>query len=208
MREWERQPGETPKAYQAFTLYRDMGPSRSLARIGIELGKTKALMEQWSSRHDWVSRVQAMTDYHEMIRREAVEEHQRASATDEAERKEQLRKRVLAIGEQMAEQAEKMLNYPLTRQTTVRPDKDGEMATYIIEPAKWTKGMIKSLYDGAALAAGEPTSRSDVTGRGEQDFDHANNAAADAALDAFLDAVTRSTDAPDGPSTSGRSELE
>ncbi len=47
---------ETPVAFQAFVIYRDMGPERSLAAVGRKLGKSKALMERWSSRHGWVLR--------------------------------------------------------------------------------------------------------------------------------------------------------
>jgi hypothetical protein len=53
---WERQADETPKAYAAFCLYRDLGPSRSYAKVGQELGKSKTLMEKWGSNHGWVKR--------------------------------------------------------------------------------------------------------------------------------------------------------
>ena len=53
---WERQPGESAKAYEAFSTYRDMGSDRSLAKVGHALGKSKAMMEKWSSAHNWVER--------------------------------------------------------------------------------------------------------------------------------------------------------
>ena len=36
---WERQPTETAKAFYAFTLYRDLGYKRSLAKVRQEYGK-------------------------------------------------------------------------------------------------------------------------------------------------------------------------
>jgi len=38
---WDRQPGESPPAFAAFALYRDMGVSRSSARVGQEFGKSR-----------------------------------------------------------------------------------------------------------------------------------------------------------------------
>lgn len=58
-RPWERQDGETARAYEAFTEYRDMGASRSLAKVGQKLGKSKAQMEKWSSKYSWVTRAEA-----------------------------------------------------------------------------------------------------------------------------------------------------
>lgn len=56
---WERQKGESEKAFEAFAAYRDMGPERSLRAVGQQLGKSKALMERWSVAHDWQERVRA-----------------------------------------------------------------------------------------------------------------------------------------------------
>ena len=56
---WERQEGETARAYEAFSEYRDMGADRSLAKVGQKLGKSKAQMEKWSKKYSWVVRVEA-----------------------------------------------------------------------------------------------------------------------------------------------------
>lgn len=53
---WERQEGESTKAFEAFCVYRDLGVQRSIAKVVQTLGKSKALMERWSSNHDWVER--------------------------------------------------------------------------------------------------------------------------------------------------------
>lgn len=59
---WERLPEESTEAFEAFKEYRDMGAERSLAKVGQSLGKSTALMERWSSTHDWVKRVTAWDD--------------------------------------------------------------------------------------------------------------------------------------------------
>jgi len=56
---WERQPDESPQAFAAFTLYRDGGYQRSCVKVAQELGKSRTLINRWSSRHGWVSRARA-----------------------------------------------------------------------------------------------------------------------------------------------------
>lgn len=56
---WDRQPGESPQAWEAFQKYRDLGPSRSGAKVGKELGKSQALIDRWSAENAWVLRASA-----------------------------------------------------------------------------------------------------------------------------------------------------
>lgn len=56
---WERQPEETPKAFEAFCVYRDLGAERSIAKAGKRLGKNRVTLEGWSSKYEWVSRCAA-----------------------------------------------------------------------------------------------------------------------------------------------------
>lgn len=56
---WERQEGESVKAFEAFSVYLEMGEDRSLRAVGQKLGKSKALMERWSRTYQWVERVAA-----------------------------------------------------------------------------------------------------------------------------------------------------
>jgi len=73
---WERQPGESSKAFYAFTIYRDLGPKRSLRRAAeiYYSGKSKVNLgqiEYWSYKYHWVERVQAWDDYQDRLKREA-----------------------------------------------------------------------------------------------------------------------------------------
>ena len=57
---WERQPGEPPKAFEAFKLYRDMGYNRSLNKVRIELNhKSRSRIADWSTRYMWQERLAA-----------------------------------------------------------------------------------------------------------------------------------------------------
>ena len=79
---WEKQEGENSKPYAAFCAYRDMGVNRSLVKIipltypkAYETGdatKIKAKRDQlamWSSKHNWVKRVEAYDVYLETTER-------------------------------------------------------------------------------------------------------------------------------------------
>lgn len=62
MKSWERQKGESQRAYEAFAIYRDMGPSRSLAKVAKKLGKAISLIERWSRKWNWVERAALYDD--------------------------------------------------------------------------------------------------------------------------------------------------
>lgn len=54
---WERQPEETPKQFEAFCVYRDLGRTRSQEATAEKLTKSRALISRWSSMNNWVDRV-------------------------------------------------------------------------------------------------------------------------------------------------------
>lgn len=56
---WERQEGESEKAFEAFAVYRDMGAERSITKVVQSLNKTRALIGRWSSQWNWQERVRA-----------------------------------------------------------------------------------------------------------------------------------------------------
>jgi hypothetical protein len=60
---WEKERGESAKAFYAFSIYRDFGAARSLARVGRTLGETgvagPSMVEGWSVRWRWVERADA-----------------------------------------------------------------------------------------------------------------------------------------------------
>lgn len=59
IRPWDRQPGESSKAYEAFCVYRDAGTERTQLLVENALGKSKALVSRWAGAHDWVARSRA-----------------------------------------------------------------------------------------------------------------------------------------------------
>lgn len=67
---WERQEGETARAFEAFSVYRDMGPDRSLRKVVQQLDKNLTTIGDWSTKYDWVKRVAAWDAEQDRIARQ------------------------------------------------------------------------------------------------------------------------------------------
>lgn len=68
---WERQEGESAKAYEAFRTYLDQGSERSVRKVAEALAKSRTLIGRWSSENKWVDRVAAWTAEEDRIARQA-----------------------------------------------------------------------------------------------------------------------------------------
>src|SRR5215831_11422536 len=88
---FEQQPKESSKAFAAFSLYLSLGPQRSLAAVGQKLGKSGTVIERWSSKFDWINRVQAHAAHMAVVEREATEALARASAVEWGKRQQEVR---------------------------------------------------------------------------------------------------------------------
>ena len=53
LRDWDRQPDESPPAHAALRCYLDQGPGRSVTKVAEELHKSRSLIGRWSARHRW-----------------------------------------------------------------------------------------------------------------------------------------------------------
>lgn len=62
--------GETAKAFHAFTLYREMGPSRTAERVAKELGVTRQNVARWQAANDWIERAAEWDDFADLKERE------------------------------------------------------------------------------------------------------------------------------------------
>lgn len=89
---WDRRVSETDAAFQAFTRYRDLGPTRSLTKSESNETATKGprkapsgRVAKWSSDHDWVSRAAAYDAHLDTLRVEATERAARLNAASAAQ---------------------------------------------------------------------------------------------------------------------------
>ena len=77
--EWDRLRSETPKAWEAFVKYRDLGYERTLKKVAQELKKSVQLIGRWSLEFSWKSRVRAWDVYQDkMAQAETIRERVRA----------------------------------------------------------------------------------------------------------------------------------
>jgi hypothetical protein len=72
---YERQENETVKAFEAFTIYRDLGITRSIREVAKKLNKSVALLGRWSSQYNWVERAQ---EYDDELDRKALLQQEKA----------------------------------------------------------------------------------------------------------------------------------
>jgi len=72
---WDRERGESGKAYAAFQIYRDLGTGRTLTEVGRKLSKRKQSMSKLNQRWGWHERVLAYDRHMEELEmRETVKE--------------------------------------------------------------------------------------------------------------------------------------
>ena len=149
---WERREGETAKAHRALTEYCRLGVDRSLAAVGQRLGRSKALMERWSSQWEWVERAVAWDEHMSRLEQRAAEVQAAERAKVWVDRDEKLRESRYLMSQKLLDKADQMLRFPLA--TVTRDNPDG--TTSVVKPARWTMAhagrMIQAAFEQAQLA--------------------------------------------------------
>lgn len=85
---WQRQAGESAKAYNAFRIYRDLAEQRTFAKVGKELGCSSTNIERWAARWCWTQRCYE----YDLVQEE---EWQRQASRDRV----QMRRRQIQLGQ-------------------------------------------------------------------------------------------------------------
>lgn len=83
---WDRQKGESAQAFEAFELYRTLGPDRSMRVVAERLAKSEVLMKRWSARWQWVDRCRLWDSHAAKAARNAEIEARRQQARDDAKK--------------------------------------------------------------------------------------------------------------------------
>lgn len=152
---YERQEGEGDERWQAFVIYREQPengiPRRSLAKLARELGKSKQLVERWSSDDGWLGRVAAYDREQDAIRRSAQET--------------ELRRIVARQGTSLSAAAQALLvpiNAYLKRVTELRAagqdPYDGASIAWLAKEAREAARLIPQLVQAERLVHGLSTS--------------------------------------------------
>jgi hypothetical protein len=145
---WDRLPGESPKAYRAFCVYRDLGPGRCLDQAsrsyhqrqraeadGTQPGRqprASGTIRRWAERWNWSVRAMAWDQELEQVKRKKQVEE------------------VEEMAQRHAREALMLQNKAVERLRQLRPEelKPRETLDYLIEAAKLER-----------LSRGEPTER-------------------------------------------------
>lgn len=60
---WERLPTDTPRSWQVFRVYRDLGPSRNVPQCARSVGLCRNRVRQLADKHDFVERALSWDDH-------------------------------------------------------------------------------------------------------------------------------------------------
>lgn len=140
---WERQPGESLRAYEAARVYFELGPSRSLAAVAQKCKKSVSLVARWSSRWSWRERAAGYDQHMAMVEMNARRQALAQEAEEWARRQTELRDQEWEASRALLERAREMLAFPLT--TVVEND-----GATIVQPARWSFKDVAAFLDLAS----------------------------------------------------------
>lgn len=79
---WDRQPGESAKRWGQFTVYRDLGRTRTLKRAAERLNLTHRTAQQYAFAYRWVARCEAFDRHLDDQWVAAIKDRQRRMVQD------------------------------------------------------------------------------------------------------------------------------
>lgn len=145
-RAWEPVKNESASAYAAFCLYRDLGPTRSVAEVlrhfqAMGEAVTKDSLYKWSNAYDWDDRALKWEAHLQEAKTEIeLREAKRSVIKLQREREKRIEVNLLCA-DQLRFKALQMLDYPLERciKTEQKEGPDGKtiLIQKFIEPNKW-----------------------------------------------------------------------
>jgi hypothetical protein len=106
---FEQQPRESSRAFAAFNTYLSLGPQRSLVAVGQKLGKSRVVIERWSTKYDWVSRVQAHSAHLAEVERKVIEGRAMEKAVEWSKMTEAVRREAWRRSEELMLMADDFL---------------------------------------------------------------------------------------------------
>lgn len=116
---WDRPiEGESDKSFEWFGRYRDLGASRTLAKVAQKYGKNsnyERQLQKWSRQYHWVKRALSFDDYRNQQRlkeQEKIEKERiRLEARQWSQRRVELRERQWQVSQLLLAKAEEMLDF-------------------------------------------------------------------------------------------------
>lgn len=150
---WERQPTESSVAWEAFLCYRNMGAKRSNAKVARQLGKSKQLIDRWSSHHKWVRRIEIYELEQEREYRLEVAEYRRTMARRQAAN-------ALLLQDAALKALKKKFGDDLSK-INAKSMKNGEILKYFVDASKIERAAMGETNDGEEDSTPIPISSND-----------------------------------------------
>lgn len=124
---WDRQPGETDKAFAAFRVYLEAGPhERSYRSTAAVLGKkSDRWLKRWGVDNDWAGRVTAWDDHCAAIRIVELEKSHRLDLEEVRTELLALHRKAISVSRQILDHCETVLA------SCVELDEDGRLVAVI-----------------------------------------------------------------------------
>lgn len=144
-------PGETAQAYEAAKLYFELAADRSLEAVGQKLGKSKALMERWSKRWNWVKRAAAYDRHVADSREDNLQQKRAEDAELWIRRDRELRERFYRLGELIVEKAERMYREFPERDIQRKEVNEGQTVILNVRTKHSLSGLAQMFSTGAEL---------------------------------------------------------
>ncbi len=140
---WQRRPGESNPAFQAFVVYRGLGRGRTLERTRRELSKGSGYhryLREWSTRWCWAERASDW-DRHLERKRDGI-----AAGEEEmwGRRRRRSARKSWRLAQSLRDRVTDLLAFPLAQEVR-QESKDGKTFTTIIKPAGWNHSAIAAM---------------------------------------------------------------
>lgn len=178
---FNRLPGETPKRYEMFLTYCDLGPDRSYKAVAVAHGVHPASVLRCARRCKWKVRVDRYDAWIYDLRQQAVLEAIERVTKKHQQKEATIKEREWALGEALYSKIEQMLKVPVLKQSkrevvSRREEKadDGRIVAVhetvnetVLKPSNWSMSTIAELANICSklmrMSAGEPVTKLDVT---------------------------------------------
>lgn len=155
---WDRQIQETSEQYSAFTVYRNMGPSRNYAKVARELSLSPGTIQSYAHDHNWMDRAGAWDYYQERIFQAEL-----------AERTREMARMQLAVARETTDAImapiRALQNRLLENPEEVMAELSAQDIGRLLKMSQESAKLIPALMAAERLAAGQPTTISESTER-------------------------------------------
>jgi len=152
---WDRQPGESRKAFAAFVIYRDLPGTRGCLAAAQKVSCRLQIIRKWSATHDWYNRARAWDKRQDRLaRQEQIRERQKMA------------ERIAMGGKELQELAREEMQKLRADLRNGRPDPTDPKGKKTIA-VRLTPYQIARMFELGA--------RSERMARGDPDPDSANN---------------------------------